>query len=228
MNSIEDYIREFSNEVSILTRTYFTLKSINVTASKDEKVLAALNTSSATWSTILYSLQTTMFISLGRIFDINDEAFSIHKLVKYCSEHIEEFDRVSLRGRKLHSNEQEPEWLEGYLNSAHYPKKEELLKLRGEVSKQSKIYKEKYQPIRHKLMAHTELAAIGNADILFAATNIKELEEVISFCNQIKLAIYGQYYNGRKISLPGNVLFDFNDILDEDIKQLLELITSKA
>jgi hypothetical protein len=229
MKNVDDYLREYSNEVAALTRTYFTWKHINVTASKDKEVGAVLNSTPSTWDTIMHSLQTTMFILLGRVFDIDDEAFSIHKFVKYCSEHVEEFSWAALRQRKMNGLEKPPQWIEEYLNSAHYPQKEELLRLRGEVSKRCKIYEEKYKPIRHKLMAHKDFASIGRTDTLFAVTNIKELEEIVSFCNQIKLAIFEQYYNGRQIDLSKDILFDGEDkVVEKEIEKLLNSIRFKA
>ncbi|MFW1090830.1 hypothetical protein ACEV9O_23210, partial [Vibrio parahaemolyticus] len=228
MENIEDYLKEYSNEVSGLTRTYFSWKYINVIASSDENVRKSLNENPTAWTTILHSLQTTMFITLGRIFDIDDEAFSIHKFVKYCAENVDQFSRLSLKQRKM-EGEETPKWLEGYLNTAHYPKREELLRLRGEVSKQCKIYDQSYKPIRHRFMAHKEFAAIGTAASLFAETNIKELEGIISFCNQIKFVIQEQYYNGKKIQLPAKVLYSGDDsIAEREVKQLLMKLSAQA
>lgn len=225
MNDVGDYLREYSNEVAILTRTYFTWKVINVSASQDKQALAALNKASSTWSVVLHSLQTTMFISLGRVFDIDAEAFSIHKFVKYCSENVEEFNRAALRKRKMAGLEKAPPWLEGYLNMAHYPKREELLRLRGEVAKYCKIYDENYKPIRHKLMAHKEFSAIGTTDALFAITNISEIEDIISFCNRIKHSIQQQYENGKKIVISDKAFFDLDDIVaEEEIKKLFNAL----
>ncbi|HDM8215184.1 TPA: hypothetical protein P0E22_005270 [Vibrio harveyi] len=229
MENVEDYLKEYSNEVFALTRTYFTWKCINTMASKDKEILKAINNAPSTWKAILHSLQTTMFISLGRIFDIDDEAFSIHKFVKFCADNFEEFGRCELRNRKMAGYKEPPEWLEGYLNTAHYPKKEEFLRLRGEVAKKYKVYESTYKPIRHKFMAHKDFSAIGSADSLFSKTNITELEEIISFCIQIKLVIRQQYDNGRKINLSGDIVFDGEDLMaQKEVKTILDAIAIKA
>ncbi|MEZ8119907.1 hypothetical protein ACED30_10395 [Vibrio splendidus] len=146
MDNVEGYLKEYSNEIFALTRTYFTWKCINTMASKDKEILKVMNHTPSTWNAILHSLQTTMFISLGRVFDIDDEAFSIHKFVKFCADNFEEFGSGALRKRKMAGHKEPPEWLEGYLNTAHFPKKEELLRLRGEVAKKYKVYESTYIP----------------------------------------------------------------------------------
>ncbi|MDF5696582.1 hypothetical protein P3736_24295 [Vibrio parahaemolyticus] len=229
MGNVEDYLKEYSNEIVTLTRTYFIWKCINTMASKDEEILKSMNHTPSTWNAILHSLQTTMFISLGRIFDIDDEAFSIHKFVKFCADNFEQFGRCELRKRKMAGHEEPPKWLEGYLNTAHFPKKEEFLRLRGEVAKKCKVYESTYKPIRHKLMAHKDFSAIGSADSLFSKTNITELEEIISFCNQIKLVIRQQYDNGRKMNLSSEMAFDDEDSMAEkEVKKILNAIGNKA
>ncbi|MEZ8122835.1 hypothetical protein ACED30_25545 [Vibrio splendidus] len=78
-------------------------------------------------------------------------------------------------------------------------------------------------------MAHRDFSAIGSAESLFLKTNIAELEEIISFCNQIKLVIQQQYDNGRKINLSSDIAFDGEDSMAEkEVKTILNAIATRA
>ncbi|MCU8120428.1 hypothetical protein M2H59_21635 [Vibrio vulnificus] len=223
MKSIDDYLKEYANEVAILTKAHFTWKYINSVAFEDKDVIAAMNRTPSSWNIFLHSLQTTTFISLGRIFDTSGKSFSIHKLARFCSKNIHEFDRQNLKSRKMEGRVEEPDWLEGYLNSAYYPNQGDINRLKKHIETNKRIYQSNYKPIRNKMMAHKDFSKIGKGDELFGKTNITELEGVISFCNQVKLCIQEQYHNGRKIEISKDPIFDAHDILaKKEVGELLK------
>ncbi|MCG9542548.1 hypothetical protein L1D37_02015 [Vibrio sp. Isolate33] len=223
MKNVDDYLKEFSNEVAILTIAHFTWKYVNSIASADKQILAALNRTPSSWNIFLHSLQTTTFISLGRIFDSNGGSFSIHRLARYCSKNINEFDRINLKSRKMDGYDEEPEWLEEYLNGAYYPNQGDMKRLKEEISGHKTTYETKFKPIRNKVMAHKDFSKIGKNEELFGKTNITELEGIISFCNQIKLGIQEQYWNGRKITLTNAPRFDGHDqSAEKEVNDLLK------
>lgn len=224
MKSVDDYLKEYSNEVAILTKAHFTWKFVNSVASADKEILAALNRTPSSWNVFLHSLQTTTFISLGRIFDSNGGSFSVHGLARYCSKNIHEFDQSSLKTRKIEGYDKEPEWLEGYLNSAYYPNKGDIKRLKEKISGYREIYEKKYKPIRNKVMAHKDFSKIGKDGELFEETNITELERIISFLNQVKLGVQEQYYNGRKMTFTSASIFDEHDKSAE--KEITELLNN--
>lgn len=223
MKNVDDYLKEFSNEVAIVTKAHFTWKYVNSVASADKQILAALNRTPSSWNIFLHSLQTTTFISLGRIFDSNGGSFSIHRLARYCSKNINEFDRTNLKSRKMDGYAEEPEWLEEYLNTAYYPNQGDIKRLKEEISSYRRIYEKKYKPIRNKVMAHNDFSKIGKNGELFGKTNITELESIISFCNQVKLGIQEQYWNGRKITFTNDPIFDdLDQSAEKEVNDLLK------
>ncbi|OCH31083.1 hypothetical protein A6E13_18450 [Aliivibrio fischeri] len=211
MKSVDDYLKEYANEVAILTKAHFTWKYINSVAFDNKDIIAAINRTPSSWNIFLHSLQTTTFMSLGRIFDTNGKSFSIHKLARFCSKNIHEFDRQNLRLRKMEGHVEEPEWLDEYLNSAYYPNQGDIDRLKKDIEKNKRIYQLNYKPIRNKMMAHKDFSKIGKGEELFGKTNITELEGVISFCNQVKLGVQDQYHNGRKIKISKEPIFDNHD-----------------
>src|SRR5947207_6034134 len=79
---------------------YYTSEELNGLALKDEAVLDALQGNALFWKIQVYALQTTLFIVLGRIFEMADDAHSIHKLLRDTGQHFEFFSHESLRARK--------------------------------------------------------------------------------------------------------------------------------
>ena len=94
MVNIEDYLNTYGAEVSIVTNSFFTWKNINKVASEDAGIFEAINTNALTWNVILNSLQSTYFITLGRIFDINGESLVVR--ARRVHEFYQEF-RLSIR-----------------------------------------------------------------------------------------------------------------------------------
>lgn len=217
------YYQEYCNEVhKILASFLFWRMLRNRTASEDE-LLNALNKTPTSWIFIQHSLQVTFFITLGRVFDIDNDAFSIDDLLKCCIEEIDIFKADNLRSRKLVGNNgKEPEWLSEYIAKAYIPTLEDFQRLRSEVAKHRKVFEAVYLPIRHKLIAHKDKEYMGKADELWAETNIQQLEEIIWFLNDLKETLFETYNNGLKPELIGRKP-DIN-FYEEDFGELLDMV----
>jgi hypothetical protein len=219
----EKYYQEYCNEVHKILASFLFWRMIqNRTASEDE-LLDALNKTPLSWIFTRHSLQVTLFITLGRVFDIGNDAFSVDDLLKCCIEEIDIFSHEKLRSRKIDDkNGNEPEWLPQYIENAYEPTKEDFNRLRGEVTKRRKVFEAVYRPIRHKLIAHNDKEYMDKADELWAETNIQELEDIIWFLNDLKETLFDSFYNGWKPELKGRV--PDLDFYEHDFGELLDTI----
>lgn len=168
----------------------------------------------------------TLFITLGRIFDVDTKAFSVDDLLKCCIKEINIFSSENLRIRKMvDQNGNEPAWLSKYIEDAYEPIENDFSKLRGEVSKRRNIFENVYRPIRHKIIAHKDKNFLDNANDLWVETNIVELEEIIWFLNDLKVTLSETFLNGKKPELRNrkpDIAFyerDFGRLLD-NVKKL--------
>jgi len=153
---------------------------------------------------IRHSLQVTLFITLGRIFDTDDDAFSVDDLLKSCINEIDLFSLKNLRERKMEGqNGNEPKWLNEYIAISYEPNEEDFYELRSEVAKHRRVFESVYRPIRHKVMAHNDKEYMENADELWAETNISEIENIIWFLSDLKTTLFDAFQNGRKPQLNG-------------------------
>ena len=172
MDDLEKAQKIFRDEVTAAAWSFFVWKNFNKVVSKDEAIIRSINENALSWNIITHSLQSTFFITLGRLFDIDGEAFSVHSLLRSCIENIDQFSLECLRQRKVKGNNNiEPDWLNVYIEKAYVPVEADFQRLRGEVSKQQKIYEDVYRPIRHRVIAHKEAATIESVSELFGKTN---------------------------------------------------------
>lgn len=220
------YYQEFCNELHKILSSYLFWRMLNNKISEDKELLFALNRTPLSWTVIRHSLNVTLFITLGRVFDVDHEAFSVDDLLKCCIDEVDIFTKEALRNRKMDGgNGIEPEWLEDYIEKAYEPSKSDFQRLRGEIAKRRRIFESVYRPIRHKLIAHNDKEYIDKADKLWVETNIDELEGIIWFLYDLKETLFDTYQNGRKPELKG-CLPNF-EFYENDFGRLLNSVKRK-
>lgn len=193
-----DYqIRE--NEVATAIENFYANIKMKNYAAEDPAVLRGFNEAPTFWITAGYGLIATFFISLGRVFDEDGNAHSIHKLLRATGAHPEYFSRNALAERKRQlSGHGEPVWLADYMKDVWEPDAKDLRVFGRTLNPSVKKYKEVYKPIRDKVIAHKELKDAASIDVLFGKTLIIEIEEILKALH-VWLAAVGQLYlNGIK------------------------------
>ena len=226
MGDIEDLYKEFESEINVACWSFYAWKNINNIAVGDEKTYHALNRNALSWTIILYSLQSTFFIAIGRLFDKDERSFSVHAFLRACIENIDQFNKNALRERKIKVSEADKlPWLDEYIEKSYQPNKEDFLKLKGEVSKRQKRYDSIYKPIRHKIFAHKDLKEMKLVDELFRKANIGEMQDLLFFLYQIKMIIRELLENGSLWNI-GYFPFNEEELVMKDIARLLDRIKS--
>ena len=136
MEKVEEALKLYQDEVATATWTFYAWKHLNNAGFNDRAVRRGLNRNAATWNVITHSLQTTFFITIGRLFDIDGDAFSVHAFLRFCIDNVEQFDSQHIRERKIaDQNGIEPDWLDDYMERVYEAQEEDFQRLRGEVSK---------------------------------------------------------------------------------------------
>ena len=217
--------KEFSAEYKIVAQSFYTWKLVNNIASKDSKIFESLNENSTTWNIILYSLQSTYFIALRRIFDNDENAFSADGLLKSCIENISEFGKDKIAERKIGDSSDKPEWLDKYLEGVYQIEQKDIQILRGELSKQKKTYEDKFRSIVNKVFAHREIKYLENSNSLFVGATVGDIEDIINFLFQIDRILFDLFHNGRFQNI-GSYHFKEEEYLLKDINSLLRKISA--
>lgn len=185
MTAVEVLLKEYRGDVNIAASSFYAWKTINNLAANDQEVFHALNRHALSWRIIAHSLQVTFFAALGRIFDRDARSVTVHGLLAVCKKEIAQFSKPALEARRLkEANGVRPEWLSDYLEEVYEPVTTDFDALAQIASQHEWTYTSKYQPIRHKVIAHKDLATIGFRDALFSKTNIAEVEKILQFLHQ--------------------------------------------
>lgn len=220
MTDIESALRHYSAEVDSASYSFHMWKSIHE-ATADADILEAMNRNALSWRVVLHALQTTYFIALGRLFDPDPRSLSVHKLLRLASDHSEEFSRERLRERKLALGFDDLGELERYLAATYEPIPGDFDVLLPKADAMTLVFKEKYQPIRHKLLAHRDLAHLSSAAVLYQGTDVGEVEALLLFAYAIECYVRELLNNGRKYDLGYFTCRD-HERVEADVARLLD------
>jgi len=224
MNDIEVIQQRFEGEVMTAATAFYTWKSINLVASKDNAISVVMNKEALLWNAIIYSLQTTALITLGRIFDTDHGALSVHSYLNKCVAAIDQFDAEHLRGRKLRlANGRPTPWLDEYIANAEYPSKADFRDVKRVAKQFQKQYEIIYKPIRNQVLAHKDLATIDKTDALFAKTRIGDIQKTLEFLYQLSQVVFHFLHNGRRTKLND---FSFNK--EAEVLKNVESLLARA
>lgn len=190
-------LENFRNESSIASQYMYAEMAIQHAASKSKTLLNKLNNTPRFWIVCGASLQTSAYISIGRIFD-NTSKYNINKLIDSMERNLDIFQLEALAIRKLDGKKEEPEWLQGYLQGAYVPSINDVERLRKMVSKYRLIYERAIKPPRNKYLAHREKEDREEVQALFANGKIDELWRLVVFLLKLHELLWEQYHNGKK------------------------------
>jgi hypothetical protein len=225
MKNVKSLLDEYANEVHITASSFFAWKSINNLAAADGKIYQALQANALSWKIIAHSLQITFFTALGRIFDRDSRSLTVRSFLGNCKEKIGEFSKAALEARRLSdSHGGRPEYLDDYLKCVYVPNLADFEALDCEVDRHAELYHRNYAPIRHKLIAHKDIEAIGARDTLFARTNVGEVEQILNFLYQIHRVVTELHNNGRLTKLHDHKIPE-ERYIREDVEKLLSKLS---
>lgn len=224
MTDVGKLLDHFRGEVTAAVWSYYALKSINVVGSGDPAVLKGLNQNALAWNAVTHSLQATYLITLGRIFDVDGGALTIHSFLNKCKTEVGQFSRAELLNRKIAgAGGVKPDWADAYVAAAYEAIAEDFRELKREAVPHQRKYEAIYRPIRNQLIAHKDMGALGSAGVLFSKTNVGDIEAFILFVHQVEGVVFQLYANGRKTTLSDHKLSE-DDRVKTDIESLLAKI----
>jgi AbiU2 len=193
----EHELEVFRTEAETAAQFFYAYLAIHAAAGAATSIYRLLNTAPLFWNTILGGLQTAAFVALGRIFD-QDSAHNVGRLLRIAQENPQLFSKAALAKRKQGADKTPPDWLSDYLRHTYEPKPADFRRLRGYVSKQRKLYLNKYQPLRHQVFAHRGLSDAADISALFAKTNIREMQRMLTFLMSFYEAMWQLFVNGHR------------------------------
>ena len=110
--------QDLHNELLTAIEAFRVHIEIHAYAAEEERIAQCLNQVASFWNLQLYSLQATFFIVMGRLFDIDPDADSVHVLLNMTVANPGTFSHDALAARKM-AGGRKPDWLVWVSENAH-------------------------------------------------------------------------------------------------------------
>jgi murein L,D-transpeptidase YcbB/YkuD len=195
--SFEIQLENFRHESATAAQYLYAEMAIQHAASKSKKLLDRLNKTPTFWLSCRAALQSSAYISLGRIFDTKS-SYNVAALLDAMEKNLDLFQSEGLASRKREGSEIDPLWLSGYLERAYHVTIKDVNRLRAMVEKYRVLYERAIKPARNKYLAHREKEERSEVSALFAGGTARELWRLTTFLCQLYEVLWEQLHNGRR------------------------------
>ena len=196
LSELEIYRQEVS-QCSQFLYVYLAIHALGT----DQHIRRGLNEEALFWNTVLGSLQTAIFIALGRVFDANNQ-HGPAALVRTLRRAQTAFSRDSLKARKAKIFGDDVTGLEDYLAEIAVPGEKEFRRLERLADGYTRQFNSTaYRELRSKVFAHKVYTDTERVTELFSETNIDDLQRMVSFLYRLQASVRDAYDNGRALRL---------------------------
>lgn len=180
--------------------------------------MAGVREESAFWIPVLYSLQTTQFIAIGRIFDTGKQ-FSFKTLRTACLKNIGAFSREALQIRKGWSNLDDDRildnysdtsceldgfrmgmdtgWKRDYIENAYEISSSEINMIFDSLSDADMKYKLGAKIARDEVFAHAAAERLSDSTASFEGVVIGEFRRMLDDLYTVHYMLHGAFLNGQ-------------------------------
>jgi hypothetical protein len=194
-----------SNEVFEANYFYQVMEEMNELVLNDRRVWMATNRQADFWQAHRASNQVALFMSLWRIFDTNENAKSVHRIIRITRQNLQIFSKASLSIRKGAKETNPPWWLDVFMQQTWEPTTAADLKfLKDALKPHAALFATVYEPIRHNIYGHRLMSNSHAQTDLFPQTNRKDIGTIINFLQTLISDLEHLYLNGRKPALTGD------------------------
>jgi hypothetical protein len=210
-----------STEIEAAIIIFHTYEEVNRLAVHDPVIFKALNKDALFWRTQMHCLQTSLFITLSRIFDIEANAHTIHTVVNATLDNIDLFSVAALGLRKLNGGPK-PWWFDEYLAKAWIPASAKCLRhLKAALKPHTRYFREVYLPIRHAIFAHRLMSDDQASAQLFGGASRDKVATILDFLHDLIETIRNLYDNGRVPKLGQKDFSEHNQRIRDGVAKVL-------
>ncbi len=196
-DAFAEQLQSLDHESTVIANYVYAEVAIQHSANQSEKILAQLNRTPTFWLSAQAAFQTAAYIALGRVFD-HDSKYNLGELTSAFGKNLDVFSREALAERKRDGADEDPPWLEDYLNKMYIPTDKDVARITRHVERYREIFAKIIKPPRNKYLAHREKRAREEVDQLFARGTRTELWRMSVFLLRLHSALWDLYHNGNK------------------------------
>jgi len=173
------------------------------------------------WQTYRHCLQTSLFVTLSRIFDRARDAHTIHTLVSVTLANLDLFSAAALGLRKWNGGPK-PWWFDEYIAKAWIPASPDSLRhFQTELAPRKERFEKIYRPIRHNIYAHRLMSDAQAGAQLFGDTSRDEVGAILDFLHDLIETIRELYINGHEPELGKRDFREDNQRIRDSVARVL-------
>jgi hypothetical protein len=207
----------FKNDLESFCKFIYTEITIHAVASKDKKILDALNHNPLFWNTVLSSLQHASFISLGRIF--RSGRHNIKSLLKNVKANRVIFMKACFERRWL--TEKAGTDISSYIKTVYEITDKDITDLETFIDELQDFYGKNYDRPRNHF-GHRIYTTNSEIEAVFSKVKIDELEKFYVKLKNLYDSLWQLYYNGRPLSLNKRRRYSTRTIVKKGKKSFSE------
>jgi hypothetical protein len=185
------------DELKTAAAAFYTETAINDFALADSAIYDKLNRDADFWNLQAHGLKTAYFMGLGRLFDKRRDAHSVIRLLDATQEHPGFFSKDALLTRKLRTvcDQDQAQVIEASLQGIWEPTRAELRQICKEVERSIRVYRAKYETIRHEIFAHMGKDQTKIASAL-SSTLLADIDMMFRDLLEVMDALWALFDNG--------------------------------
>lgn len=193
----QEWIQHIGTEIEEPLRFFYSQQAYG-DCLRASKGIEQVNKNVHFWKVFSVSVQRSLFISLGRLFDGVEGARSFPKFQGYCMQNVSEFQKTAIESRRIISNGgRKPDYLDSFLEGCCEVTNDKLGKMFSPVSSVNENARNIYQRIRSKTFAHAIWTKEEEYSELFGLANNNEIERILLTLWAVHQNLWQLYYNGR-------------------------------
>lgn len=210
------YFSPLSTDIERGYRSIIILNTIYELASTNDDILRYINKYPWFWVETINAHRSNVFINLGKIFDTDTKAQSIHFLKRWLIENDSELEEERIKERKG-SDIKKINW-DDYKKDIHIFSTKDFSSYGKKVSSLQKKYNSKLKDWRNKIFAHREHCE--NEEIQLENVRYDYIEQIYAGLHGLYNDAFNAVYNGYRFSLEPRKLSNEEVIIQQTIAAL--------
>lgn len=209
-----DFLKYFAPLSTDIDRGYTStiiLITIHKLASTNNDILRYINSYPWFWVETIETHKSNAFINLGKIFDTDAKAQSIHFLKRWLVNNQSELKEESIKARKG-SDIKKIDW-DDYKKNIHIFSNNDFSSYGKKISNLQKKYDSKIKDWRNKIFAHRE--HYENNEIQLENVQFDYIEQIYAGLHGLYNDAFNALYNGNRFSLAPRKLSNEEIIIQQ-------------
>ncbi|MDX2142666.1 MAG: hypothetical protein SFV19_04885 [Rhodospirillaceae bacterium] len=182
-------------EVRLAMTSIHSYLAVHRMAAANNAIKRGLNEQARFWNVALYSLQSSFFLAMARLFDESKDSLSMHTFLRNLVGSAELFSKSALQARK------EPdigaEEARDYIARRAEITVNHLRELKKSAAAHADWYSKVIRPIRDEAIAHRLAVDDTRRAELYSKTKIDQIEAVLMFLFELETTTWEMLHNGR-------------------------------